>query len=246
MFLAQIVLPDSAATHAAAVGIGSSFAGWISNQFPGLTDNTKAMLAVLIGSLFGLLAAKVWHAANVMVHSNATTQAQESLQKFWAKWGRWISTLLGALVTGYTTKNMVAALIPVLATMPSAMFGGFSSTLTNQKSSSVSHARFGVLLLVVGLIVMAVPAKAAGVLSAPTDCGGNKMPLWSVHRAVFSASAGESWVGMKATDHPVAYVRAGGAYQWSTVIQTGLYLKRNAVPASTFRPEVEVKLVFAP
>lgn len=246
MVIAQIVLPDSAATHAAAVNVGNSLAGWISTQFPGLTDNTRAMLAVLVGSLFGLIAAKAWHQANVFIHANATVQTQEAIQRFWTKWGRWISTLLGALVTGYTTKNMVAALIPVLATMPSAAFGGFSSTLTNQKAANVSHARLGALVLVAGFVALASPAQASGLFSPPVDCLGDRMPLWTIHRSVFTVAAGEAWNGQKATDHPVGYVRAGGAYQWSSVVQTGLYLKRNAVPGSTWRPEVEVKLIFAP
>jgi hypothetical protein len=93
----------------------------------------------------------------------------------------------------------------------------------------------------------ATPSTLSKLVVPPTAPDGSALPLWSWQRSVFTFAAGEAWAGAKATDHPTPYGRISAGYQWSAPVQTCFNLRRElATGASTWRPEIEVKLIFAP
>lgn len=245
-------LADSAAVHDAAVNLGNSFAGMIAGAMPGLPANVSAFLAVALGAGFGLAASWLWHKANTFVHANGTAAAQASWERWWTIYGRWIGMLLSALITAWTTKNWAAALLPVLAHMPSAAVGGFSSTMTKSDGPAVSHGRMGALILIVagGFLLVGHSSASAGaatnLVKAPTSCSGAPLPWLDPHRFVGTLAVGEGWIGPKATDHPVPYTRLTAGYQVFAPVQFNLGFARSMGARSTWRPTGEVRFIWAP
>ena len=247
------VLADSVATHHAAVQLGQSAAGWLMTHiFTNMPANVAALAIAGLGTVFGLAASWIWHRVFVAFHGNSAQAGQAALSKFWEQYGRWLSMLLSALVTGWTTKNYAAALLPVLAQLPSAAFAGVSSTLSNQNPKAVMNGRNGALVLFLcGASLLAAPrAQAAGTLGSlvaqPVGATGAPLPWLSWQRTVYTLALGEHWTGPKWTDHPVPYARVNMGYQVSAPVQFSVGFERDMDPHNPWRLTTELRLIGKP
>lgn len=249
----DVSLPDSVAVHDQAVAAGKTLAGWLlTHVFTNMPDAVVGWATLGIATAFGLITGIVWHRLNVFFHDRSSLAMQERLRAFWAVWGKLIGIILSGVVAGGSSGQWIALLPTILAAMPSAAFGGVSSALTSQKASSVSHGRLGALVLVLGALALAsVPGTArAGVpsiLAPPREALSlDPMPALSVHRFVGVAAVGYGWSGPKWTDHPAPFGRAAIGYQVSAPVQVSAGFRRALVTGAPWRPEVELKFVFAP